>query len=374
MKCYKCDREIPDGSVFCNFCGKKQDAAPRRRTRGNGMGSAVKRGKTWTAIWTESIHTDETGKLVQKRRWKGGFRTKADALAFAAAPKPDIPAAPTLRDYYRAWEKSDYRDLGHSKQQAYDIAWRKLEKIADRPIDSLTIEELQTTVDAQASTYYPAKDMRTLLSHLYDRAVAERKTPTNLAGFIRIPALEEAETKPFSELELRRLWQSYGAGNQDAALVLLMIYTGMMPGELQALRPECFRIREREIVGAGMKTKKRKATPMVYPALLDLVVADLLTREIFPLQLTKHQFYSTYYAALEAAGVRKLSPYSCRHTTGTALALGNVSPSVIQEIMRHTRFSTTQRYIHPDTAAAHAAIQAMEQLTRKDEKGAQIAE
>ena len=370
MVCYKCDHEIPDGSLYCNFCGRKQVAAPRRRTRGNGMGTALKRGRTWTAIYTESIHTDENGKLVQKRRWKGGFRTKAEALAFAAAPKPDKPAAPSLRDYFRAWEKSDYRALGHSKQQAYDIAWRKLEPIADRPIDSLSIEELQTTVDAAAPTYYPARDMRTLLSHLYDRAVAERKTPTNLAGYIRIPSLEEAETQPFSELELRKIWQSYGEGNRDAGLVLLMIYTGMMPGELQALRPEAFRIQEREIVGAGMKTKKRKATPMVYPALLDLVVADLLIREAFPLQLTKHQFYTAYYAALEAAGVRKLSPYSCRHTTGTALALGNVAPSVIQEIMRHTRFSTTERYIHPDTAAAHEAIQAMEQLTKTE----QIAE
>ena len=68
MQCIKCDHEIPDGSLYCNFCGRKQVAAPRRRTRGNGMGTAVKRGRTWTAIYTESIHTDENGKLVQKRR------------------------------------------------------------------------------------------------------------------------------------------------------------------------------------------------------------------------------------------------------------------------------------------------------------------
>jgi len=32
----------------------------------------------------------------------------------------------------------------------------------------------------------------------------------------------------------------------------------------------------------------------------------------------------------------------CRHTTATALALGNIAPSVIQEVMRHTKFNTTQ--------------------------------
>lgn len=363
MICIRCEKEIPEGSLYCNHCGRKQTAAPRRRTRGNGMGTVVKRGRTWTAIYTDATYADENGRTVQHRRWKGGFRTKAEALAFAAAPHDVKPAAPTLRDYYRGWEKSDYLDLSHSKQQAYDIAWRKLKPIADRPIDQLTIEDLQTTVDAAASTYYPARDMRTLLSHLYTRAVAERRTPTNLAEYIRIPSMDETETHPFSELELRRIWQAYGDGIQDAALVLLMIYTGMMPGELQQLRPEHFRPDAREIIGAGIKTKKRKGTPMVYPPVLDVVVADLLAREVFPLRLSKHQFYSAYYAALTAAGVRQLSPYSCRHTTATALALGNVAPSVIQEIMRHTRFTTTQRYIHPDTTAAHAAIASMEKLT-----------
>lgn len=359
MLCVKCKKEIPDGSAYCNHCGRKQEAAPRRRTRSNGMGSARKRGKTWSAVYTTAVYTGDDGKVVQKRREKGGFRTKADALIFAANPFADKPASPTLRSYYKTWEKADYLDLSHSKQQAYDIAWEKLKTIADRPIDTLTIGELQAVVDDKAQTHYPARDMRTLLSHLYDRAVAERKTPTNLAEYIRIPPLEEKELQPFSELELRKLWTSYGAGNQDAAYVLLMIYTGMMPGELQALKPEHFDTEHREIVGAGIKTKKRKQTPMVYPEMLDVVVADLLAREAIPIKLTKHQFYSAYYAALAAAETRALPPYSCRHTTATALALDNISPSIIQEVMRHTRFSTTQRYIHPDTSAAHDAISSM---------------
>ena len=63
-----------------------------------------------------------------------------------------------------------------------------------------------------------------------------------------------------------------------------------------------------------------------------------------------------YHEAVKAAGVRDLPPYSCRHTTATALALGNIAPSVIQQVMRHTKFSTTQRYIHPDTKAARTAV------------------
>ena len=62
--------------------------------------------------------------------------------------------------------------------------------------------------------------------------------------------------------------------------------------------------------------------------------------------------------------MRKLPPYSCRHTTATALALGNIAPSVIQEVMRHTKFATTQRYIHPDTTSALAAVNQLASQTQ----------
>ena len=77
------------------------------------------------------------------------------------------------------------------------------------------------------------------------------------------------------------------------------------------------------------------------------------------LRIDVNSEFEVLYAFLEKLpGV--LKPYSCRHTTATALALGNIAPSVIQEVMRHTKFSTTQRYIHPDMTAAHAAVNAME--------------
>jgi integrase len=50
---------------------------------------------------------------------------------------------------------------------------------------------------------------------------------------------------------------------------------------------------------------------------------------------------------------------SCRHIAATALALGNIAHSVIQEVMGHTKFTTTQRYIHPDTAIAHKVVNQM---------------
>ena len=254
---------------------------------------------------------------------------------------------------------NDLLDLSKSKQTAFKIAWSKLEELASIRMDELTIGRLQECVDRKAPTYYPAKDMKTVLSHLYKRAVAEGNARTNLSEFIRLPPLEEKEMQPFTEEELHKLWKAYGDGDRIIGFVLLMIYTGMMPGELAKFTPDMVNWDKGEILGCGLKTKKRKQTPIVFPAMLEPVLHHLIDSSEgnkYVVGMNRWTFYDEYHEALKRAGVRDLPPYSCRHTTATALALGNIAPSVIQEVMRHTKFSTTQRYIHPDRQAALDAV------------------
>ncbi len=361
MKCRKCRTDIPDESRFCLKCGAKQEIKSGVKSRGNGQGTAIKRGNTWTAIWTVEIYPDgEEKKIHQKRRWKGGFKTKTAALAYAANPMPEEKVSPTLRFYWDSWSKTDLQDISKSKQTAFRIAWGKLEGLAARRMDELTIDNLQSCLDDKAQTYYPAKDMKTVLSHLFKRAVAEGNARTNLAEFLRLPPLEEKEAQPFTELELHKLWSAYGGGDTFIGFILLMIYTGMMPGELLAFKADMVDWDASQIIGCGLKTKNRKATPIVFPDMIAPVLVNLIEKSKskvgYVIGMNKDNFYAEYHAALKRVGVRDLPPYSCRHTTATALALGNIAPSVIQEVMRHTKFSTTQRYIHPDRESALAAV------------------
>ncbi len=361
MVCRKCSTSLPENAVYCHLCGAKQTLKQERKQnvkrRGNGQGSAYKRGKSWTASAT--CYVDG----VRITKTKGGFKSKKEALEYIPALYAEGKKAKTvqtLRALYGPWRDSAMVKLSPSRQTAYKIAWKKLENIAHTDIANITIADLQRVIDEKAPTFYPARDIKSLLSHLYKRACAQGDAPANLAQYIELPPLEEAERQPFTKDEVQRIWDAFSREDIFAGYVLLMIYTGMMPGELIKCEKSMIDWERREIIGCGIKTKERKLKPIVVADIVLPVLKTLCdaTQGDKLLGMKKNDFYTEFDAAMRRIGCRDLTPYSCRHTTGTELALSeaNIPPSVIQRVMRHAKFTTTQRYIHPDSGAALSAI------------------
>ena len=373
MICVKCGKEAPD-APFCALCGWKQaNGEPGRKTkRGNGEGRVWKRGKTWYAqvtLYTQATITDGEKVLRQKRRTKGGFATKKEALDYIAVLRgPQARKVPTLLELYTQWEKKDLPNLSKDKQTAYKKARERLDTLMGRKIDSLTTADLQAVVDAEAGSYYTARDMKTLLSHLYKKALPDQFVSDNLSAYIILPALDEKESQPFTSEEVQKIWKAFAVGDDFAGYFLLMIYTGMMPGELFACQKDMIDFERCEIWGCGKKTKKRKEVPIVFPAFLVPVLSRLCEWEHTPNGSNKGNYlqprhetewYDDYHKATKRMGIRDLPPYSCRHTTGTEAAKLNLSAPVLQQVMRHAKITTTQRYIHLGTDEAHAAVNQM---------------
>ena len=367
MICAKCRRSSQDDAIFCPYCGKKLIQTQKRRTksRGNGTGTAFKRGSTWTAqvVYDRVVVADDKP-LKKLTRSKGGFRTRDEALRYCPILKngPEKPVlAPTLASYWEAYKKGPYEALSASKQQAYRTAWKKLSDIAETRVDQLTVSDLQDLVAKQCSSYYTARDVRTLLINLFRIASAEGYVRQELPTFIQLPPLEEKERTPFSETEQQALWKLYEDKHDlRAAIPLLMIYTGMMPGEAMALKVEHIDLDKQQITGVGMKTKVRKQAPIVLMKALLPLVQDLIDNAQpsgYIWKRVEKEWYDAYYGALEAAGCRKLTPYSCRHTTASALAITkNVAPQTVTKVMRWSSSKMLDRYAHPDQKDAQRAV------------------
>lgn len=350
--CKKCKAELPPEAVYCHICGTKQSTYGRNvKKRGNGQGSVYKRGNTWVA----AIECRAGGIRTSKR--KGGFPTKKMALDYIANLKTSKKAS-TVANMWEIHSNNAMLKLSESKQTAHKIAYKRLSDLRGVLMPDLTIEMIQTCVNNNASTYYTARDMKTLLSYFYKMAMAQQEVSVNLSQFIVLPELNETEPEPFTEAELKKLWKHYET-DRWTGYILLMIYTGMMPGELLLCKKDMINLDDRTIIGCGLKTKQRKKTPLMICDIIKPVIKKLLTlseTELL-LDMKRNDFYDKFDETLRAAQCRDLTPYACRHTTATALALGNkVAPAVIKKVMRHANISTTQRYIHPDTKSMLDAV------------------
>jgi integrase len=141
-----------------------------------------------------------------------------------------------------------------------------------------------------------------------------------------------------------------------------MIYTGMMPGELFALKKDMINWEERTITGCGLKTKERRERSIVLSASVLPVLRDLCdtspSRNGFVLGMNKDKFYDLFSQMKKDLNIRQeVRPYSSRHSTATELELMGVSPSVIAQVLRHKNYATTAKhYIDISDEAALAAV------------------
>ena len=338
---------------------------PKSRTRANGAGTVFRRGKTWTAETVVGYKPDKEGIMRPVRVTKGGFRTRTAALEAI----PDLKSRGrtsaekrivTIESLWQSYSATAMQKISKDKQSHYRTARKKLESIAYIDIRLLTIDDLQTTTDDVAPTYYPAKDIKTLLSHLYDRARAEQIVQTNLSDYITLPDLHEKPTTPFSNEEIVTLWHGWQDGDDVCGYALLMLYTGMMPGELCRLYADMIDFDAQIIKGCGIKTDIRKERPIILPDVIVPVVRELCATaeqnkgKLLPCRYDA--FCTQFREMIARLGLRpELKPYSCRHTTATNLALADMPVLAIKDVMRHSKITTTQRYVHLDSAPLVAA-------------------
>ena len=376
-ECRKCGKAIDEEWLVCPWCRTSIVRKKSRKTRshGNGIGTTYKRGSTWTAkvIVDWRIIRDEDGQVIKKlpiARTKGGFKTQAKAAAYCEYLKHQgaEKKAPTLAYYYDAYTNGKGSQLSYDKKVAYNIAYNKLELVHHVPVDKLTVAKLQDILNEKCPTYYPARDMKVLLHHLFKLADADGFANFKLPELLVLPKLAEKEQKAFSKKQQSSLLVEYimpysEESKRGAAAALIMIQTGMMPGELLNLAIEMIDFEKNEIHGAGLKTKVRKKNAIVFPQemgyILQDIIGDRTEGKVFP--ECENKFYKEYYAALDACKIdRSYKPYCCRHTTATQLTVDkNMPDAVVKRIMRWSTTKMVDRYAHPDNDVAHNAIESV---------------
>ena len=368
QRCIKCHSEMPDGAPFCPWCGKNQLPAKRtKHRRGNGQGTAYKRGNKWTAMVILGYKVvkgkDGKEKKVAVKRTQGGFATKTDALKACEGLRKTKRAAiaPTFEAVYSAWEK-EYMTLGKTKStlNCYRSAKKYFADISFYPFDQIDLEDLQTCVNECPHGKRTRENMKALASLMYKYAIPRHWSDLNYAEYI-VPGGEEGGTYPaFSKTHVEMIAKSIGIV-PHAEDVYCLIYTGFRPTEFFALRKEDYHDEDGvKYLTGGIKTKAGKGRAVTISPKIQQIVEKRLKGEsefLFPKddggQMHINYFRDNYfYQVLDAVGIQKLPtketpayyvPYSCRHTFSNMLKVANGADKDKASLIGHEDYTTTKK-------------------------------
>ena len=145
---------------------------------------------------------------------------------------------------------------------------------------------------------------------------------------------------------------------RDVAILEMLYATGLRVSELTGLDVDAID-REARTVRVLGKGSKERMVPYGAPAAraLEAYLGPRATNRgpVFVNarggRLTARSIHTIVRRAARAAGVtRRVSPHTLRHTFATHLLDRGADLRVIQELLGHSRLSTTQRYTHVSTA------------------------
>ena len=333
----------------------------------NGKGSITKLGKTSSGKERVSpymarlpAYYDSNGKEI--RPILGCYKTYEEAFDALVAFDGALPSKLKLIDVYEMWKKDKYfQKLSIKSQERYDRSFKRFERLHSKRITDIKLPQLQAVIDEmvtegyidsngeeQEYTYEYVTRLKIVIDKIYTKAIKLDIVDKNLGKYLEVDGRESIpEKQVFTIDEINTLIKN-AEGYPFAKYILIMIFTGMRPGEFRGLRVKNIDFEKMIISEFGIKTKKGKNRIMpIHPYILDYLkefAEKSRTGYIYEKngeRVSEATFYEDYYNTLEAIGLPLYVPKSCRSTFATLGHTFEIDPLVLTNLLGHENLKTT---------------------------------
>lgn len=355
MQCVKCKREIPENSIYCLYCGKKQAPEPRKAMkRPNGTGTVYKlsgrRKRPWAAAKNKTIigyYETKTAALEALSRLSGKDITEKYNMTFA--------------DVFDAWKQEHYRDIGPTAIDGYNWAFAVFSPLHNQKFRSLRTADFQNVLDQHMhKSHATVAKFKQLITQMSQWAMREEIITTNFASFVKLPENVKKEKEVFSDEDIQKLEAD---GSETAKIILMLIYTGMRIGELFSLPLKDYH--ETYVIG-GEKTEagRNRIIPIkpegrayfayfAFHADGPLLLSGYVGQKV-PANFRRRD----YYPLLDKLGIPRKTPHATRHTYASRARRDGMPPEILQKILGHANYTTTANiYVHTDIEELVKAVE-----------------
>jgi integrase len=313
-------------------------------------------------------------KAKQQFRFIGYYASKAEAIQalmdYHSNPYDLDSAKTTLREVYERWSTERFPQISASNRNGIQAAWRICEQAGiDRmSIAEIKLDHLQEAGNQSGKNAPTLKKYKIMLSQLYKYAVIHEIIPADKdkISYLTFSAgnPNKIDRHPYSAREIAAL-QSAASHDPYAAVIVIMIYTGLRVGEMCDLKKENVNLPERWIDVVQSKTaagiRRVPISDKIMPLITDWFQrsqCDYLICTPSGEHCDSHHFRATYFVPISNAICSSGHlPHDTRHTCISLLAKAGVDERLIKRIVGHASNSVTDRvYTHLDVEDLREAI------------------
>ena len=348
----------------------------RPKTRGNGQGTAYKRGQTWTACVTVGwlLPDDPSKPKIPVRKTKGGFKTKRDALNYCPRllESGEELNRMTLQEVWNAWSEMYAPRVVSSTMDCYKYAYKHFAPLHGTYMDLISSDDLQSCMDSCKSGHRTHQNMKCVAGLLWGYAFDHNAVRKDVTDNLFIGRGSSVQRDPIEEKEVKAIYNSIGK-IRYAEYIYCLCFLGFRPGEMLELTKDmlhCADISEEESEEQtlvwyfvnGKKTAAGKDRVVVVPdQILDIVISRLFipgTSLMFPMycfnrkippQFVRfkpmtHSYLnkSVFKPLMASLGFSSTKvPYCARHTYADMLKDASGSDKAKASMFGHSKYLTT---------------------------------
>ena len=152
---------------------------------------------------------------------------------------------PTFKEIYEILDAKEFSKLSNSARKGYKAWIKHFKTIYDRPINNITLADLQFIFDNDGAANGTQAHMKVLCSKIFEYAVIHQyiSRDDDYTSYIKIADYKQS-TKHFA-FDIEEIKKLQSADTPEAHLLLIYIYTGLRVGELLHINRDNIHIDEK---------------------------------------------------------------------------------------------------------------------------------